>query len=59
MNIDVSKLKRDYISNPLYKSKNGKGNEKPYKEDFIYLYLKLNMDRKRPTKKRNSQKKQS
>ena len=33
--IDKSKLKRDYIQNPLYKGSGGcdKG-EKPFKEDF-------------------------
>ena len=46
--IDITKLKRNYTQFPL------KRGEKPYKEDFIYLYLELNMDRKRPTKKRNS-----
>ena len=45
-NIDVSMMKRDYIKNPLYKSKNGVGNEIPHKEDIIYLYHILNMSQK-------------
>ena len=46
-NIDKSRLKRDYIKNPLYKGSGGsdKG-EKPFKEDLEYLYLELNLTRK-------------
>jgi len=40
INIDASKLKRDYQLNPLQK------NEKPYIEDIRYLYLELNMGKK-------------
>jgi hypothetical protein len=36
-NIDKSRLKRDYVSNPL------KAGERPYKEDLEYLYLELNI----------------
>lgn len=42
-NIDKSKLKRDYIKNPLYIAKNGIGSERPYKEDLEYLYIELNI----------------
>ena len=39
-NIDKSKLKRDYILNPLRKSKQGfiTKIEEPYKEDIHFLY---------------------
>lgn len=33
---------RDYQQNPIKITKNGKGSEKPYKEDLEYLYLDLN-----------------
>ena len=36
--IDFTKLKRDYIKNPLGKK------DPPYKEDLEYLYLELNLD---------------
>lgn len=49
-NIDVSKLKRDYITNPLKivpsKCPIGYIVEKPYKEDFEYLFIELNITRK-------------
>lgn len=45
-NIDKSRLKRDYIKNPLYKGSGGcdKG-DKPFKEDLEYLYIELNLKR--------------
>lgn len=39
-NVDLSKLKRDYLKEPL------KNNEKPQKEDIIYLYIELNISQK-------------
>lgn len=36
--VDSTKLKRDYIKNPLGKK------DPPYKEDLEYLYLELNLD---------------
>ena len=43
LGIDKSKLKRDYIENPLKRgSKIFKG-EYPYKEDLVYLYITLNL----------------
>lgn len=36
-NIDKSRLKRDYIKNPLNRG------ETPFKEDWVYLYLNLNL----------------
>ena len=41
IDIDKSKLKRDYIINPLKFNKTRC--EKPFKEDLEYLYLELNM----------------
>jgi hypothetical protein len=41
-NIDKSKLKRDYLTNPLKKI-NGIY-EKPFKEDILYLYIELNLN---------------
>lgn len=43
-NIDVSKLTRDYISEPLVIGVNGKL-EYPSKSDLIYLYIELNLKR--------------
>jgi hypothetical protein len=36
-------FKRDYIKEPLKITKNGVGNELPFKEDLEYLYLILNL----------------
>ena len=44
--IDVNKLKRNYILNPIHISKNGIGSEIPYKDDLEYLYIELNMSTK-------------
>lgn len=41
--IDKSKLKRNYLKEPLKITKNGRGSEKPYKEDLNYLYIELNI----------------
>lgn len=41
IDIDKSKLKRDYITNPLKFNKTRC--EKPFKEDLKYLYIELNM----------------
>ncbi len=46
-NIDLTKLKRDYIKEPLkwvVRKTGGYSKERPYKEDIIYLYNELNME---------------
>ena len=48
-NIDKSKLKRDYIENPLKKISRKNGGieyEKPFDEDVKYLYSECNLPRK-------------
>ena len=49
-NVNLSKLKRDYLKNPLkkitVKSPTGYKLEKPYKEDIEYLYIDLNIPMK-------------
>lgn len=46
--IDYSRLKRDYINNPLknniLKPTGGYKFERPFKEDLEYLYIELNME---------------
>ena len=42
-NVDFSLLKRDYLKNPLNITLNGKGSEKPFKQDLEYLYITLNI----------------
>ena len=44
-NIDKTRLKRDYIKNPLIKGKGSSPSEKPYKEDLEYLYIELNLSK--------------
>ena len=44
-NIDVNKLKRDYISNPLRKDDGFHLSEYPDKDDFYYLYIICNVRR--------------
>ena len=36
-------FKRDYIKNPIHIAKNGRGSERPYKEDLEYLYITLHL----------------
>ena len=53
LGIDSSKLKRDYIKNPLkriIKKTGGIKYEKPYKEDLEYLYIILNLPREEISK---------
>lgn len=45
-NIDITKLKRDYLINPLKYIKFSNNSEKPYKDDLVYLYNELNIRRK-------------
>ena len=48
LGIDTSKLKRDYIKNPLkriIRKTGGIKYELPYKEDLEYLYIELNIPR--------------
>ena len=42
-NVNISYLKRDYLKNPLNITINGKGSEKPFKQDLEYLYITLNI----------------
>ena len=42
-NVNISYLKRDYLKNPLNITINGKGSEKPFKQDLKYLYITLNI----------------
>ena len=48
--IDISKLKRDYINNPLCliynKEKHHNFKEMPYIEDLMYLYYECHMSKK-------------
>ena len=41
--IDSSKLKRDYIKNPVKVIYGKRNSDKPYKEDLKYLYIKMNL----------------
>ena len=43
--IEISKLKRDYIKNPLIISPNGHNSEIPFVEDLAYLFITLNIRR--------------
>lgn len=43
--VDILKLKRDYIKNPLYKKDGFHLSEYPNKDDFIYLFLDCNIRR--------------
>lgn len=42
-NVNISYLKSDYLKNPLNITINGKGSEKPFKQDLEYLYITLNI----------------
>ena len=49
-NINLLKLKRNYIEEPLNNDKSKNFNEKPFKEDLEYLYLELNLSVEEITK---------
>ena len=42
--IDISKLSKDYIKEPIQKISKGKYSYEPTKEDYEYLYLDLNLN---------------
>ena len=44
-NIDISRLTRDYLKHPLQKKDGFHLSEKPYKNDFFYLYIECNVRR--------------
>ena len=43
--VDILKLKRDYIKDPLYKKDGFHLSEYPNKDDFVYLFLDCNIRR--------------
>lgn len=42
-NIDKNKLKRDYLKNPLIRSRSKYKNESIHQDDFQYLFIELNL----------------